>query len=62
MCAPQWGRYFPIYESDKHVTIRLQEGVGPVHPRAPRGVVENAVVTTSCPTRRLFALMQAPRW
>lgn len=35
VCAPQWRRYFPIYENDKHTIMWLyKRGAGPYSPKS----------------------------
>lgn len=62
VCAPQWRRYFPIYENDKHTIMCLyKRGVDPVHPRAPHGLSQKTRWgRVPVPAHAHFRLLRAP--
>lgn len=63
VCAPQWRRYFPIYENDKHTIMWLyKRGVDPIHPRAPHGLSQKTRWgRVPVPAHAHFRLLRAPR-
>lgn len=61
MCAPQWRRYFPIYENDKHYHVSVRGGLTLFTQELLTVCRRKRGGTCSRPPDARFPLLRAPR-